>query len=79
MPPEKQRCLYVAMPASRKDLKPCEALAVPTSLVFAYKGITIADVDVYGAVSIKLDVYLQVVIANVVIANIMQLIERGWP
>lgn len=49
---EEKRRSYVAAPALWKDLKPCRALAVPTSPVFAYKLNVIADVNEDGTVSI---------------------------
>lgn len=73
-PAKDKRRLFVAMPATWKNFKPCRALAVPTSPVFAHKANTMVDAKKDKAVSIAQIVYLWVLIADHVVMVIMQIV-----
>lgn len=78
MLPEKRERLFVATSPSWKAYKLCHALAVSSSLVFAYKAnATTDDYEVHTAGK-QQKVPLRATISDRIVMVIMQFIEREW-
>lgn len=66
------------MTPSWKEYRPCRALAVPSSPLFAYKAIAVVDEDEVCTSRRQWDVFLRVVVADLDFKVVMQFRERAW-
>lgn len=76
---EERRCLFVGVPPSWRGYEPCRALAVPTSLISAFKPNAMVDVDEAGTAGSGRDPYKQVALADHVVMVIMPILACAWP
>lgn len=76
VPPEEKRRLYVAVPPSRRDYKPCRFIAIPSSPGFAYKSTIMADVDESDTAEWEQHVYMYVAITDHVVVVVVKFLAR---